>query len=359
VSGCTYDLARLGATPEILDNFREYQPGGLMLARVASAIREEYRLYAADGDFQAEPTGALLYGAAGPADLPVVGDWVAARSIGSGEAIVHAVLPRRTKFSRRAAGAREQEQVIATNVDIAFIVCGLDHDYNGRRIERYLTLAAESRAEPVIILNKADLSSDIEGAVAQARRVAGGAPVIAVSALAAQVLGPLQEFLQPGETVVLLGSSGVGKSTIVNCLAGEQRQDTQEVREHDSRGRHTTTLRELIPLACGALLIDTPGMRELQLWASQDSLNETFDDVNTIAGGCRFRNCSHRGEDGCAIEAALASGSLDPDRWNSYLKLRAEIRRHELLADKQAAVAEKQKLKSMMKSLRSHPKYRR
>ena len=359
MSGCTYDLARLGATPEILNNFRDYQANGLMLARVASAIREEYQLFAADGDFHAEPTGALLYGAAGPADLPTTGDWVAARSIGSGEAIVHAVLPRRTKFSRRAAGAREQEQMIAANVDIAFIVCGLDHDYNYRRIERYLTLAAESRAEPVIVLNKADLSSDIDEAIAQACRVAGGARVVAVSALSAQVLAPLREFLRLGTTVVLLGSSGVGKSTIVNCLIGEQRQDTQEVREHDSRGRHTTTSRELIPLACGAVLIDTPGMRELQLWASQESLDETFDDVSAIAGGCRFRNCSHRGEDGCAIESALASGALDPDRWNSYLKLRGEIRRHELMADKQAAVAEKQKLKCMMKALRSHPKYRR
>jgi ribosome biogenesis GTPase len=359
VSGCTYDLARLGATPEILNNFREHEASGLMLARVASAIRDEYRLYAADGDLHAEPTGALLYGAAGPADLPVAGDWVAVRSIGPGEAFVHAVLPRRTRFSRRAAGQREQEQVIAANVDIAFIVCGLDHDYNVRRIERYLTLTVESGAEPVIVLNKADVSNDVRSAVAQAHRVAAGARVIAVSALDTRLLEPLRHFLHPGRTVVLLGSSGVGKSTIVNRLIGEERLDTREVREHDSRGRHTTTFRELIPLACGAVLIDTPGMRELQLWASQDSLDETFDDVSAAAGGCRFRDCSHRGEDGCAIESALASGALDPDRWNSYLKLRAELRRHELMADKQAAVAEKQKLKSMMKALRSHPKYRR
>jgi ribosome biogenesis GTPase len=359
VSGCPYDLARLGATPEILNHFHEYESGGLMLARVASAIRDEYRLYAAGSDFHAEPTGALLYGASGPADLPVVGDWVAARSVGSGEAIVHAVLPRRTKFSRRAAGPREREQVIAANVDLAFIVCGLDHDYNARRIERYLTLAVESGAEPVVVLNKADLSSDVEGAIAQARRIAGDVRVIAVSALAARDIEPLREFLQPGRTVVLLGSSGVGKSTIVNSLIGEKRQDTRSVREHDNRGRHTTTRRELIPLACGAVLIDTPGMRELQLWASQDSLDETFDDVSAITWNCRFRDCSHRGEDGCAIESALASGELDPGRWNSYLKLRAELRRHELMADKQAAVVEKQKLKSMMKALRSHPKYQR
>jgi ribosome biogenesis GTPase len=354
-----YDLARLGAMPEVLNSFRPYESRGMMLARVASAIREEYRLYAAAGEFRAEPAGALLYGAASSAGVPAVGDWVAARAIGTSEAIVHDILPRRTKFSRRAAGSRAEEQVIAANVDIAMIVCGLDHDFNLRRLERYLTLAIESGAQPLIALNKADLVDDAGPVAAQVRRLAGDAPVLSISARTGAGLEALDEFMAPGTTIVLLGSSGAGKSTIINRLIGEERQETRAVREHDSRGRHTTTRRELIPLASGAVVIDAPGMRELQLWASEESLNESFEDVTVIAGSCRFRNCSHAGEQGCAIHTALDSGALDPDRWNSYLKLRAELRRLELLTNRTAATAEKQKWKRLTKALRSHPKYRR
>ena len=353
-------LERLGATPK-LSNFFEinYAANGLVLARVASSVRDEYRLYTAAGEIHAEPSGALLFGAESGADLPAVGDWVAVRPVSDGEGIVQAVLPRRTKFSRQAAAQRAQEQIIAANVDSAFIVCGLDHDFNVRRIERYLTLAFESGSAPVIVLTKADLCDDVDAHLVQARAIARDAPVIAISAVTATCVDVISPYLRAGSTVVLLGSSGAGKSTIVNQLLGYSRQATHSVREHDSRGRHTTTRRELIVLECGALLLDTPGMRELQLWATEESVAATFDDVAAVARECRFRNCSHKGEDGCAVEAALASGALDQTRWNSYLKLRAEVRHHEVMADKTAAAAEKQRWKRIHRELRSHPKYQR
>jgi ribosome biogenesis GTPase len=353
-------LEYLGATPEISKFFEEnHRASGFILARIASCVRDEYRLFTAGGEVRGEPSGTLLFGASTAADLPATGDWVAARLIAGGEAIVHAVLPRRSQFSRQAAGRRAQQQVIAANIDTAFIVCGLDHDFSPRRIERYLTLTFESGAATVIVMTKADLCEDVEARVAEARAIARDSPVLAIDARSDSCIEALSPYLRGGSTVVLLGSSGVGKSTIVNRLLGYERQATRSVREDDSRGRHTTTRRELIVLDCGALLLDTPGMRELQLWATEDSLNETFDDVTGVARECRFRNCSHQGEDGCAIDAALASGALDYERWNSYLKLRAEVRHHERMADKTAAAAEKQRWKRIHRALRSHPKYQR
>src|SRR5437667_7821257 len=239
--------------------------------------------------------------------------------------MIHAVLPRRTRFSRRAAGEREQEQMIAANVDLALIVCGLDHDFNLRRIERYLTLARESGAEAAIALNKADLCVDLEARLEDARRVAGGAPVVSICAQSSEGIAPILGLIGRGRTVALLGSSGVGKSTLVNQLLGEERQRVREVRESDSRGRHTTTYRELVPLPSGGALIATPGMRELALWAGPESLDSAFGDVADLALGCRFRNCAHGAEHGCAVQAAISSGELDSERWRSYQKLHAEI----------------------------------
>ena len=324
-------------------------------ARVILSIRDEYRLLTPEGELYGEPSGALLYGAASAAELPVVGDWVEARVVEAGHAIVQAVLPRRTKFSRRAAGTRGDEQMIAANIDTVFLVSGLDHDFNLRRIERYLTLAHESGARPVVVLNKADLCADIDAVTAQVEAIAPGIPIACISARAGSV-EPIRVFLPEGDTIALLGSSGAGKSTLLNRLLGADVLRTQEVRESDSRGRHTTTHRELIMLPGGVALIDNPGMRELQMWASEESLDETFRDIAEIAGGCRFLDCSHASEPGCAVQSALADGTLSADRWGSYTKLLAEIRYQQVKADPAAAAAQKQQWKTLHKAARIYKK---
>jgi ribosome biogenesis GTPase len=345
-------LESLGADESVHGAFRTYETRGLVLARVAVGQRDQYRIYTEAAELAAEPSGALWYRADSPAELPVAGDWVAARVVDREMAIVEAVLPRRTCFSRRAAGRREEQQPIAANIDLVFLVSGLDGDFNLRRLERYLTLAAESGASPVIVLNKADLCPDLPSRRAEAESVAAGAPVMCCSAGPGDGLDSIARFLGPGRTVALLGSSGVGKSTIVNRLLGEERLRTREVRESDSRGRHTTTHRELVPLPAGGALIDTPGMRELQLWAGQDSVDQAFDEIAAVATGCRYRDCTHTGESGCAVEAAVSTGQISPERWASYRKLTAEARHHQVMTDRFAALEQTRKWKAIHKAAR-------
>ena len=347
-------LQSLGATRAVLNDFQPHAAHGLTLARVATSQRDQYRLYSESGELDAEPSGALWHRTPDRASMPVVGDWVAARIVGPSQAIVDAVLPRSTLFSRRAPGSREDQQPIAANIDVVFLVCGLDGDFNLRRLERYLALAAESGAAPVIVLNKSDACADLATAIEETAAVAGSAPIVACSARDSEGLDALNAFLGSGRTVALLGSSGVGKSTIVNRLLGEERFRTNDVRESDSRGRHTTTWRELVPLPEGGALIDTPGMRELQLWASQESVDAAFDEIAELAAGCRFRDCAHSGEQGCAVEAAVAGGAITADRFESYRKLVAEARHHEVMTDKFAALEQKRKWKVMHKAVKRH-----
>jgi ribosome biogenesis GTPase / thiamine phosphate phosphatase len=340
------DLELLGAGRDISDAFTPYAAQGFILARVALSQRDRYRLVTEAGELDGEPSGGLWHRAADRGEMPVVGDWVAARAVGD-QAIVEHVLPRRTLFARRAAGKREDRQPIAANIDVVFLVCGLDGDFNLRRLERYRVLAVESGARAVVVLNKADVAVDLAARISEAAAVAGGSPVVACSAARNEGLEELMRFAEPGTTVALLGSSGVGKSSIVNRLLGEERFRTAEVRAGDSRGRHTTTHRELAPLPAGGALIDTPGMRELQLWASEESVDEAFDEIAAAGEGCRYRDCSHSGEAGCAVEAAVADGGISAERWESYRKLLGEARHHERMTDRQSAEEYKRKCKEI------------
>jgi len=260
---------------------------------------------------------------------PAVGDWVVVKPQPNGQkGVIQAILPRKSKFSRKVAGARTEEQVVAANVDTVFIVSGLDggRNFNLRRIERYTTLAWNSGAAPVAVLNKMDLCLDTEGYIRSIKPVAQGVPIHTVSATERIGLDALRGYLTRGKTAAFLGPSGVGKSTIINALLGVERQETGEIRESDRRGRHITTSRELILLPSGGAVIDTPGMREIQLWASEDDLREAFQDIETLAKKCCFNDCQHYTEPGCAVKAAIQCGVLDAARLESYHKLQSELR---------------------------------
>jgi len=345
-------LEQIGADARIRELFEPYAAQRLQPGRVSFAAHEQYRIYLEDGDYEAAPAGRLRYGSV----LPAVGDWVAARLVDPNLALIEAVLPRRTTFSRRVAGKTVAEQVIAANVDLAVIVCGLDGDFNVRRLERYLVLARESGGDALIVLNKSDLCDAVPQRLDQVASVAQRVPHLVMSAR--ESVEDLRSAIG-GRTVAFLGSSGVGKSTIVNALLGEQIQTTLPVREADSRGRHATTSRMLIPLPEGGAVIDNPGMRELQLWATEDSLDKVFDDVAALASQCRFRDCTHTNEPGCAIQTALERGEIDGSRWRSYCKLQGELRHEQLQQDALARTAVKAKWKAIHKAMRNHPKYRR
>jgi len=351
------DLEELGWGPFFSEAWAPFASAGLIPARVVVAHARALRARGAEGEQIAGVSGRLRHTSRSPEDLPVVGDWVALRPRDGGDrTLVHAVLPRRTAFVRRAAGEITVQQVLAANVDTIFLVMGLDRDYNPRRIERALVLAWESGADPVVLLNKADLCADVESRRVEIEAAAPGVPVRVIAAKEGRGLEALAPWLQWGRTVALLGSSGVGKSTIVNRLLGEERQRTRAVRESDQRGRHTTTHRELVILPGGGLLLDTPGLREIQLWASEEGLATAFEDVEALAPRCRFRDCEHGSEPGCAVRAAVESSELSEKRLASYHKLRAEVRSLEIREDPELLKAEKARWRSLIKSVKAHPK---
>jgi ribosome biogenesis GTPase len=347
-------LEELGWRRQFAEAFAVHADAGLLPARVTLEYTHIYRVLSADGERLARVSGRLRHGASVRADFPAVGDWVAIEApTGAGDARIHAVLPRTSRFSRRAAGNPTEEQVVAANVDVIFLVSGLDQDFNPRRIERYLVTARESGATPVIVLNKADLVDDPGSFVRRVEPLAGTVDVIAISARRAESMNAIRAYLDRGRTAALLGSSGVGKSSIANALIGEARLRTRDVRESDSRGRHTTTGRQLLLLPGGGILIDTPGMRELQLWDAADSVAGAFGDIESIAGACRFRDCRHAAEPGCAVIAAVTGGTLPPERLDSYRKLQDEQAFQSARQDERARLDLKRQGKIGAKALRS------
>jgi ribosome biogenesis GTPase len=318
-------LEDLGWDEQWANCFSPYSEIGLVPGRISRVYRSRCTVWTAAGERDAEPAGKLRF-----EDLaenrPAVGDWVALFAPpGDGLARIEAVLPRRGTLSRKVPGERTIEQVLVANVDTVFLVSGLDHDFNPRRIERYLTLAWDSGTAPIIVLNKADESPDAQAALSEVESIAFGVPVVMMSALTDDNMQPLLAHLQACKTHALLGSSGVGKSTLVNRLLGTAHMTTQAVRADDSRGRHTTTHRELFALPNGALVVDTPGLRELQLWADEEGLQSAFPEIEALAEDCRFRDCSHQDEPGCAVLAAVSTGDLSQARLESYEKLRKEL----------------------------------
>jgi ribosome biogenesis GTPase len=315
-------------------HFEQFKKQGLKPARVAREHKDRYTVYGQEGELVSEASGKLRHRANSRADFPAVGDWVVV-AVRSEErrATIYALLPRKSSFSRKAVlsggmpdtGGKTDEQVLAANVDTVFLVSGLDGDFNPRRIERYLSVAWDSGAEPVILLNKSDLCPNVEAYVKEAESCAFGVPIHPLSAVRQEGLEALSEYLGVGKTAVFLGSSGVGKSTLINSLLGIERLKVGAVREYDGRGRHTTAGREMILLPTGGVVIDTPGMRELSMWDDDEGLKRTFDDVEQLAARCRFRDCSHQHEPGCAVQDALKDGSLDRGRFRSYVKLRKEL----------------------------------
>ena len=319
-------LVELGWNAFFEESFERHRQEGLAPARVVREHRELYAVRGVGDELAARISGRMRYNAQGRSDFPAVGDWVAIDPrIGESQATIHALLPRKTVFSRKVAAFKTEEQVVAANVDTVFLVTSLDRDFNPRRLERYLAVAWESGASPVILLNKMDLCEDAQPFIDQAESVAFGAPVYAVSAAQRKGLDHLEARLSPGMTAALLGSSGVGKTTLINALAGSDSLRVGPVREDDGRGRHVTTWRELILLPAGGVIIDTPGMRELQLWADDSQVDGSFEDVVQIAARCRFRDCEHESEPGCAVRAALEDGTLDQGRYRSFVKLRREV----------------------------------
>jgi ribosome biogenesis GTPase len=347
------DLTALGWSPRLESLFAPQAAEGLLPARVSLEHTHIYRVLAADGELLARVAGRLRHRAEGRADYPAVGDWVAIEpDPHDGDARIHAILPRTSRFSRRAAGDVTEEQIVAANIDTVFLVGGLDGDFNPRRIERYLLVARESGAAPVIVLNKADLSDNPAARVDDVRALAHGTPVYAVSCRNAATLDVLKQYLAHGQTGALLGSSGVGKSTIVNRLIGHDLLRTQDVREADSRGRHTSASRQLVQLPGGGVLIDTPGMRELQLWETGEALADTFVDIEELAAGCRFRDCRHRAEPGCAVLEAVSSGALSDARLASFHKLADEQIYQARQQDERAAIEAKRRGRIGAKALR-------
>ena len=327
-------------------------------ARVYRQDVNQYHLLSAEGDLTGTLPGRLHALASSKAELPTVGDWVLTSPADQNDptsVVIERNLDRFSKFSRKEAGDKFEEQVVAANIDTVFIVSGLDDNFNVNRIERYLLLAWSSGASPVIVLNKADLCADIEAKIEELQSVAVGVATIAVSAHSGLGIDRLRPYVNPGHTVALLGSSGVGKSTIINALLGYERFETSEVRDGDSKGRHTTSFREMCKMESGGLIIDTPGMREIQIWTDEASLAMSFSDVEDYAVLCRFNDCEHNSEPGCAVQEAISKGLLNESRLQSFRKFGRELTHLVEKQDASARANKKKERKKFAKLIKNRP----
>jgi ribosome biogenesis GTPase / thiamine phosphate phosphatase len=329
-------------------------------ARVVWEGRERYWLSTGEAEWRADLAGRIRHLAASRGDLPAIGDWVlAAIRSAEGSATIHRVLARRSRFSRAAAGRSTHEQIVVANVDTVLLVTSVNRDFNLRRIERYLALTWESGAKPIIVLNKADLSDEPEAWQSQMTAASQGVPVLVTSALRGDGMPALVDAIRVGGTTALLGSSGVGKSTLINALSCDSQQVVRQVRDGDERGRHSTTSRQLFCLPAGGILIDTPGMRELQLWDAEEGIGHAFRDVELLADSCRFRDCSHAGEPGCAVTAAVERGELTAERLGSYRRLQREDDFLRARHDESARSERTRKAKQTARTVRLQGKLRR
>lgn len=341
------NLIHLGWNSDLQNHYEPWKEQGYSVGRIVQEHKNVHKVMTLNGELFGEISGKMRFDSLNRSDLPAVGDWVILKENGM-HAMIHTVLPRKSKLSRNVAGAKTEEQILATNIDTVFLMNALNQDFNLRRIERYLILAWESGATPVIVLSKADLCDDMDQVIADVQSVAFDVPIHPISTVNGMGLNTLQSYFKQGASVALIGSSGVGKSTLINTLVGKEVQRVNEIRHDDGRGKHTTTHRELIILPDGGMIIDTPGMRELKLQSSHEGFSSTFEDIELLTSQCFFNDCKHQKEPGCAILMAIDNGELEAKRYENYLKMQREL----------AHIAKREKEKSK-KNERFHFKHKK
>lgn len=351
------DLNNLGWNAFFEKHLKAIDQQGLDVGRICCENRSSYQLFSKYGELTGNISGKLRHNNDNRKNFPAVGDWVVFEKImNEKKAVIHHILPRKSKFSRKTAGSITDEQILAANIDTVFIVSSLNYDFNPRRIERYLTMAWNSGANPVIILTKSDLCNNLDQILPQIESIAFGTRIHVISNVLNHGLDILRQYLTHGKTIALIGSSGVGKSTLINKLTGEGNLQTGELRKNIDKGKHTTTNRQIYILPDGGLIIDTPGMRELQLWNVNNGLSQYFDDIENLTRNCRYSNCKHDSEPECAVKAAISQGLLDKCRYESYVKMKNELDYLSKRQSQKSSQIEKEKWKNIHKQIRNFKK---